>query len=125
MKYKKPVMEICSDYAEGIYAASGSNCYTTFAHIVQSPVVGRGDYRIQINAVHNANHTSETQKLIIQFNQNVSYVLSNGELINGNNTDTLIIKFSYWQNEYDNIGLGELIVVSDENLEIKNVKLTD
>lgn len=124
-KYEKPVIKINEELSEGIYASSGTSCYTVNAYITQIPQVGRGDYRIQLNAIHNADHTNNSQTLTISFNQSVSYVSSNGELIYGNNTDTLMIEFSYWQNGFDNIGLGELVVVSDENLNIKNVRLTD
>lgn len=123
-EYQKPVVVINEELSEGIYAASG-NCYSIIAYITQSPVVGRGDYRIQLDAIHNADHTNNSQRLTISFNQSVSYVSSNGELIYGDGTDTLIIDFSYWQNEYDKVGLGELVVTSDENLTIKNVRLTD
>lgn len=124
-KYEKPVIKINEELSEGIYAASGTGCYTVNAYITQIPQIGRGDYRIQLNAIHNADHTNNSQTLTISFNQSVSYVSSNGELIYGNNTDTLMIEFSYWQNGLDNIGLGELVVVSEENLNIKNVRLTD
>ena len=123
-KYIKPVVEVNEDLAEGVYAASGS-CYVINAYITQIPQIGRSDYRIHLNAIHNADHTNNSQTLTIKFNQNVHYVSSNGELVYGDNTDTLIIVFSYWQNGFDNIGLGELVVTSDENLTIKSTKLAD
>ena len=123
--YEKPVIVINEELSEGIYASSGAGCYTVNAYIVQIPQIGRGDYRIQLDAIHNADHTNNSQRLTISFNQGVSYVSSNGELIYGDGTGTLIIDFSYWQNEYDKVGLGELVVTSDENLTIKNVRLTD
>ena len=109
--------------AEGVYATSG--CYTVNAYITQVPQIGRGDYRIQLNAIHDADHTNNSQVLTITFNQNVKYVSSNGTLGFGDDTNTLVINFGYFQNEYDNVGLGELVVTSDECLEIINVKLTD
>ena len=121
--YIKPVIVVNEDIAEGVYAASG--CYTINAYITQRPVLGRGDYRIQLNAIHNANHTNNSQTLTISFNQSVNYVSSNGILKYGDDTNTLVVDFSYWQNEYDNVGLGELVVTSDNNLEIINVRLTD
>ena len=124
-RYEKPVIKINEELSEGIYAASGAGCYTVNAYITQIPQIGRGDYRIQLNAIHNADHTNNSQTLTIKFNQNVHYVSSNGELVYGDNTDTLIIEFSYWQNSFDNIGLGELVVTSDENLTIGNARLTD
>lgn len=122
-KYEKPIVVINEDLAEGVYAASG--CYTVNAYITQVPQIGRGDYRIQLNAIHDADHTNNSQVLTITFNQNVKYVSSNGTLGFGDDTNTLVINFGYFQNEYDNVGLGELVVTSDECLEIINVKLTD
>ena len=125
MKYEKPIVKINEELSEGVYAASGAGCYTVTAYITQIPQIGRGDYRIQLNAIHNAEHTNNAQTLTIRFNQSVKYVSSNGELGYGNNTNVLVINFGYWQNGYDNIGLGELVVTADEGLEIINVSLTD
>lgn len=125
MKYEKPIVKINEELSEGVYAASGAGCYTVTAYITQIPQIGRGDYRIQLNAIHNAEHTNNAQTLTIRFNQSVKYVSSNGELGYGNNTNVLVINFGYWQNGYDNIGLGELVVTADEGLEIISVSLTD
>ena len=75
-EYMKPVLLTSDELAEGVYLASGdgSGCYTTTAYIHQTPQTGRGDYRIQVNAVHNADHTKEAQQLNISFNQPVTYV---------------------------------------------------
>ena len=64
-EYMKPVLLTSDELAEGVYLASGdgSGCYTTTAYIHQTPQTGRGDYRIQVNAVHNADHTKEAQQL--------------------------------------------------------------
>ena len=123
MKYEKPIVKINDDLAEGVYAASG--CYIVTAYMTQIPQIGRGDYRIQLNAIHNAEHTNNAQTLTIRFNQSVKYVSSNGELGCGDNTGTLVINFTYWQNGYDQVGLGELVVTADEGLEIVSVSLTD
>ena len=64
--------------AEGVYAASG--CYTASAYIHQTPENGRGDYRIQVNGKHNADHTKEAQVLTISFNQNVIMFLAAQDL---------------------------------------------
>lgn len=122
-KYEKPIILINEDLAEGIYAASG--CYAVTAYITQIPQTGRGDYRIQLNAFHDADHTNNSQILTITFNQNVKYVSSNGTLGFGDDTSTLTINFEYFQNEYDKVGLGELVVTADECLEIVSVRLTD
>lgn len=65
------------------------------AFILHQAQIGRENYHIQLNAVYNADHTNNSQTLTIKFNQNVHYVSSNGELVYGDNTDTLIIEFSY------------------------------
>ena len=65
--YTKPIVTIDSGMAEGVSAASG--CYTASAYIHQTPENGRGDYRIQVNGKHNADHTKEAQVLTISFNR--------------------------------------------------------
>lgn len=121
--YRKPVIMTAEDLAEGVYLASG--CYTANAEIHQTPQTGRGDYRIQVNGKHNADHTKSTQWLTISFNMPVTYSSSNGTLESGNETSTLRIRFNYHQNPSDNIGLGDLVVQADPGLEITSVKITD
>lgn len=121
--YSKPVVTVDSGLAEGVYAASG--CYTATANIHQKPEVGRGDYRIQVNGQHKADHSNDAQTLTISFNQTVTYVSSQGSLVSGNTGTTLIINYTYHNNQTDNIGLGDLVVTSDAGLEITSVKITD
>ena len=122
-KYEKPIVAIIEEQSEDIYMASG--CYTTTATIHQRPEIGRGDYRIQINGIHNADHTKESQILVINFNMSVEYVSSNGSLISGNGSTALQIKLSYHQNPNDNIGMGDLVVKADSGLSIVSVNITD
>ena len=124
-KYSKPVVSVDNGLAEGVYAASGAGCYDASAYIHQTPQTGRGDYRIQVNGKHNADHTKESQVLTISFNQNVTYVSGGAGLISGNGTSTLKIKLSYHQNPNDNIGFGDLVVTSDAGLAITSVSITD
>ena len=126
-EYIKPQIFVIDEPAEGVYCmGSGScGCYTVSAYIHQNNEIGRQDYRIQLDAEHNASHTNNRQILTISFNHFVNYVSSNGNIISGNGTDTLVIEFEYWQNGIDTIGLGELIVNADEGLTISNVTLTD
>lgn len=126
-KYEKPVVEIDAGMAEGVYAASGSSdgCYSASAYIHQTPQTGRGDYRIQVNGKHNADHTKEAQVLTISFNQNVTYVSGGAGLISGNGTPTLTVKLAYHQNPTDNIGFGDLVVTSEAGLAITGVSITD
>lgn len=123
--YQKPTLYKTEDLAEGVYAASGSGCYTTTARIHQKPETGRGDYRIQVDGHHHADHTRETQWLHISFNQPVTYSSSQGTLKSGDGTSTLVIEYHYHQNPTDNIGLGDLVVVSDPGLSITGVSITD
>ena len=103
-QYSKPVVSIDNGLAEGVYAASGAGCYEASASIQQTPQTGRGDYRIQVNGHHNADHTKESQVLTISFNQNVTYVSGGAGLSSGDGTPTLTIRLSYHQNPTDNIG---------------------
>lgn len=119
----KPVVSLDEGMAEGVYAASG--CYTVTTNIHQKPETGRGDYRIQVNGVHAADHTKEAQTLTITFNQEVTYSSSNGTLVGSNTGTTISIGYTYHQNPNDNIGLGDLVVVSDPGLEVVSAKITD
>ena len=124
-KYVKPVISLDEGMAEGVYAASGAGCYTASAYIHQTPETGRGDYRIQVNGKHNADHTKEAQVLTISVNQNAPYVSGGAGIISGNGTTTLKIRLGYHQNPTDNIGLGDLVVTSDAGLAITGVSITD
>ena len=126
--YSKPIVTVDAGMAEGVYTASGDTaegCYTANAYIHQTPQTGRGDYRIQVNGQHHANHTKEAQVLTISFNKDVTYVSGGAGLISGNGTTTLKIKLSYHQNPTDNIGFGDLVVTSDAGLAILSVSITD
>ena len=124
-QYSKPVVSIDNGLAEGVYAASGAGCYKASAYIQQTPQTGRGDYRIQVNGHHNADHTKESQVLTISFNQNVTYVSGGAGLSSGDATPTLTIRLSYHQNPTDNIGFGDLVVTSDAGLSITGVSISD
>lgn len=123
--YIKPTIITNTELIEGVYLNSGDSCYTTTANIHQRPEIGRGDYRIQINGKHNADHSCDNQILTISFNQNVVYKNSNGQLIDGSNTITLKIRLSYHNNPTDNIGFGDLIVESEQGLAIIGVSISD
>ena len=126
--YSKPIVTVDTGLAEGVYAASGADstgCYDASAYIHQTPQTGRGDYRIQVNGQHHADHTKDAQVLTISFNQNVTYVSGGAGLISGDGTTTLKIQLNYHQNPGDNIGFGDLIVTSDTGLAITGVSITD
>ena len=124
--YSKPIVTVDNGLAEGVYVASGaSGCYTSDAYIHQTPQTGRGDYRIQVNGQHHADHTKEAQVLTISFNQNVTYVSGGARLISGDGTTTLKVNLSYHQNPTDNIGFGDLVVTADAGLAITGVSITD
>lgn len=121
--YSKPVVIIDEDTAEGVYAASG--CYTVNANIHQSPQSGRGDYRIQVNASHSSDHTCSEQILTLTFNQEVTYTNSTGTLVGSGTGNSISIKYAYWNNPNDNIGLGEVIVSSEAGLALIAARMTD
>lgn len=122
-QYQKPMMIASEETMEGVYAASG--CYAPHAYIHQRPETGRGDYRIQVDAVHNANHTCDKQYLTLVFNKEVRYVSSNGTLSGSGVGVSIRIKYGYWQNQNDNVGLGDVVVEADDGLSIMSVVLSD
>lgn len=130
MEYEKPIAIENDELAEGVYAASGSvvgnECYTVSAYIHQTPEIGRGDYRIQVNGIHAAanGHHSGEQILTLTFNQPVDYSWSNGTLVGGNGTSTINIKYTYHNNGNDNIGLGDIVVTADDGLAITGAVLS-
>lgn len=129
MNYERPMLVKTEQMSEGVYLASGANsgngCYTASAYIHQTPQTGRGDYRIQVNGVHAADHTKEAQTLTISFNQSVTYVSGGAGCTDGDGTATLKVALSYHQNPNDNIGFGDLVVTSDAGLAITGVTITD
>lgn len=116
-EYTKPVIISNDELAEGVYTASGS-CYTVSARITQVPEYGRNNYCIQLNAAHDANHHSGTQKFTLTFNQPVSYVSSNAANVYGSGTNVLTLEYNYHSNNSDNIGLGNIYVESNSGLNI-------
>lgn len=118
MAYEKPVVTLNKDEAEGVYMASGSDCYTVWAYIHQRPETGRESYVIQVNAVHAAGngHHSGEQILTLTFNQPVNYLWSAGTLVGGDGTNEIEIRYNYHNNGNDNIGLGDVYVSSGEGL---------
>lgn len=136
MNYERPMLIKTEQMSEGVYLASGANggnddgtgggsgCYTANAYIHQKPETGRGNYKIQVNGQHAADHTKEAQTLTISFNLPVVHV-GGGTLISGDGSSTLVIALSYHQNPNDNIGFGDLTVTADEGLAITGVTITD
>lgn len=127
-QYSKPVVSVDNGLAEGVYAASGAGCYTASAYIHQTPQTGRGDYRIQVDGDHHADHTKTAQILTISFNQPVTYKSCNGNgasLASGNGSTTLVINLGYYQNPTDHIGIGDFVVESEPGLAITGVSITD
>ena len=122
-KYERPVVMVNEGMAEGVYAASGDGCYTVTANMHQAPQNGRGDYRIQVDAHHDADHTTEAQVLELTFNQPVTYSSSNGTLESGDGTAVIRIAYHYHNNPIDNIGLGEVVVTSDAGLQLLNASM--
>lgn len=124
--YEKPSVVQNGSFTEGVYMASG--CYTANAYIHQTPETGRGDYRIQVNGKHKTDHTVDKQTLTISFNLPVKYKSCNANganLVSGDGSNTLVISMTYHNNPTDNIGFGDLVVESDDGLEITSVSITD
>lgn len=121
--YEKPSVIQNGSFTEGVYMASG--CYTANAYIHQTPETGRETYVIQVNGKHDATHTVDKQTLTISFNQNVKHIRSQGNLVSGDGSNTLVIDYGYHNNPTDNIGLGDLEVSAGEGLEITSVSITD
>lgn len=123
--YKKPTAEkISFTYENQVVAdSSGGDCYTVTAYIHQTPEIGRGDYRIQVDAVHAAEHTTNGQNLFLSFNQPVTYKSSNGSCVGGDGTSTIEIRYTYWNNGTDNIGLGDVVVESAEGLAVTGARM--
>lgn len=125
--YVQPIILDNEELAEGVYATgSGQDCYSVTGYIHQIPQTGRGDYRIQFDGTHSAcdGHHSTEQVLVIQFNQIVTYKSSQGELVGGNGTATVSIKYHYHNNAFENIGLGDVIVESNPGLVLQGCYLT-
>lgn len=123
--YVKPIALLNEEIMEGVYAASGSGCYSVRTNIHQKPETGRGDYRIQVNATHKADHTCSEQILTLMFNQEVTYVSSNGSLAGAGTSNVIKIKYSYWNNPTDDIGLGDVVVTSEPGLVVTGAMMTD
>lgn len=121
-KYSKPTILVNDEYSEGVYAASG--CYTVTASIRQDNQTGRTDYRIQVNGKHNSDHTGKAQTLTVSFNMPVEYRSSSGSPQVREGT-TIVVKYNYFQNSTDNIGLGDLVVSAGQGLQITSISLTD
>ena len=131
--YEKPVALANEEFMEGVYMASGAgasgdgDCYTITARIHQKPETGREDYRIQVDAHHDAKHHSGEQRFIISFNQPVHFSFCNAQgahVISGDGTSTLEIGLTYHNNFTENIGFGDLVVTSEAGLAITDVKMT-
>ena len=121
-KYSKPTILVNDEYSEGVYAASG--CYTVTASIRQDNQIGRTDYRIQVDGKHDSDHTRDAQTLTVSFNMPVKYESSSGSPQVREGT-TIVVKYNYFQNKTDNIGLGDLVVSAEQGLQITSISLTD
>ena len=108
-------------------SGSGSKCYSCSAVINQRPEQGRNDFRIQINAQHNGDHSCDQQELTMIFNYPVTFKsCSNGSLSSSNNTTRIKVTLRYHNNQKDNIGMGDFIVESaHHDLQIVNCFIND
>ena len=124
--YSKPMVTVDQGLAEGVYADSGSKCYTATAYIHQHPETGRGDYRIQVKAEHDADHTNIGQIFTFTFNQEVTCKESSLGTVEGSATGRVIkIKRTIMSNFKESIGGGSLVVESEAGLAAPDVSVTD
>ena len=123
--YEKPIIISSEIFSEGVYMASGSDCYSVTVSMIQSPETGRGDYRFKLDGKHHANdsHTTHKQILTLTFNQAVIYK-SGGKYLSGSGTPIIEIEFNYFNNSSDNIGLADIYVESDQGLSTPTAVLT-
>ena len=115
--YKKPIVLLNEELSEGVYAASGEGCYTVTGKVVQNPATGMENFVVQVDALHDTTtHHSTEQTLIITFNKPVKYIscyaTSGTALESGDGTETLRIKLFYHKNAVENIGFGDLKVMT-------------
>ena len=123
--YIKPIVLVNDEMFEGVYAASGA-CYTVTYNMHQTPQEGRGDYRIQMNAVHNADHHGTEQVLTVTFNMPVEFkecAGANATAIVSSGT-SISLKYNYHANAQENHGLGDLVVIADAGLAVLGAVLT-
>ena len=65
------------------------------------------------------------QILTLNFNQPVTYQSSGGSLQSGDGTSSIKIKYGYWNNRTDNIGLGDVVVKSNPGLAVTGAVMDD
>lgn len=122
--YEKPVVLVNEDVTEGVYAASG--CYSTTWTKHQVVQNGRINYKFQINAVHNAEHTCNKQRWTVTFSTAVDGVEeTNGDTSSVTGIGTNVIQYytGYWNNEEDNIGAGNLTVTTPGDVDVDIIKI--
>ena len=133
--YKKPVVLLNEELAEGVYAASGavggglvnSDCWTVSAYIHQRPETGRGDYRLQVDCTHlNPDHHRSSATVTIVFNQSVTVTNPGNNAFTVSGSGSVIsVGFDVGtSNPNEHRGWGDLIVTSDAGLEVVSVGIT-
>lgn len=114
--YAKPIVLANEELAEGVYAASGEGCYTVTGKVVQGPATGMENYVVQVDALHDTTtHHSTAQTLTITFNKEVNFISCYAEgakYVSGNGSKTLVIDLTYHKNAHENIGFGDLKVMT-------------
>ena len=140
MKYEKPMVMINENLAEGVYAASGSDCMSVKAYISQTPSQNSaGKFVVWVESNHDGSlyrgdgHSASGITVTLSFNQavqcdsndfyqgepGVSYAVSGG-----NGTSTLTLTFS---GDTANAGTkfwGQIYVSSEAGLALNNAVIT-
>ncbi len=129
-KYEKPMVIANDELAEGVFAASG--CYTVTASRHQAPQTGRVNVRFQVNAHHDASHSCDVQYLTLNFTKPVQFISTDAqgaELVSPSSKDstsnTIVLKLTYHNNKTDNIGIGDVTVFGDGDVDVSSASMTD
>ena len=123
--YKKPVVLLNEELAEGVYAASGAvsggglggdDCWEVKARFHQWPETGRMTYKIQTDAKHiNQDHHTSNIRITYIFDHTVTFVSCNGGTLYGSGTGTSITieRNIGTKNGNENLGLGDVEVKTE------------
>lgn len=74
--YERPMATVVDELAEGVYASSGSGCFTTTCRFDgAAEYLGAENlykYRVQVDATHNSDHTGTECRVRFTFNEAVT-----------------------------------------------------
>lgn len=134
--YQKPVAILSPECSEGVYAASGgdsrSDCFTATARIEYKPgdKYAAGHYSIRLMAHHEADHYSQKQRFVLEFNLPVKFVEQQGGGVLHGSDGSTHLEIDFDQSGYavgpsDSPQYGYLKVDADPGLVIQSVYCLD